>query len=143
MEVTTDQLPRLLQKMVEDIKYPNCFYWIYPAYFDIQQPTERTVTRWRHTPLFINYDALWNAEFVQDGMLFDIILKNQLPAEKERIKLEYDQIRLIKRTNTSELRRSETDPNVFYQNQEDSIIYRDPKGRGLFDNINEVKENDV
>ncbi|WP_185155632.1 hypothetical protein [Rudanella paleaurantiibacter] len=76
-------------------------------------------------------------------MLFDVILKNQLPAEKERIKLEYDQIRLVKRTNTSELRRSETDPNVFYQSEEDSIIYRNPKGRGLFSDTDEVEENDV
>lgn len=129
--------------MIKDIEDPNCFYWIYSGYFDVQPPTERTLTRWRNTPLFINYDALWNAEFVQDGMLFDVILKNQLPVEKERIKLEYDQIRLIKRTNTGELQRSETDPNVFYQSEEDSILYRSPKGGGLFSDTDEVEENDV
>lgn len=140
MEETTDSLPRLLQKMVEDIKDPGCFYWIYCTYFDIQGPTERTVTRWRHTPLFINYDALWNPEFVRDGMIFDVILKSQLPAEKERIKLEYDQINLIKRTHTGELPRSETAPNVFYQSEADSIVYQNPTRKGIFGDIDEVEE---
>lgn len=124
MVETTDQLPHLLQKMVEDIKDPECHYWLYSSYFDVQPPTDRTVTRWCQTPLFLDYDALWNPEFVDDGMLFDVILKNQLPAEKERIKLEYAQISLIKRTHLGELPRSQTDPNVYYQSEADSIIYR-------------------
>jgi hypothetical protein len=127
MVETTAQLLDLLQQMVEDIKDPQCHYWLYSSYFDVLPPTERRVTRWRHTPLFLNYDALWNPEFVDDGLLFDVILKNQLPAEKERIKLEYDQISLIKRIHFGELRRSDTDPNVYYQSEADSIVYQKPE----------------
>jgi hypothetical protein len=121
----TDQLPHMLQKMVEDIKDPECFYWIYSNYFDIQPPTERTVTRWNHTPLFLNHDALWNPEFVSDGLIFDVILKNRIPAERERIKLEYAQIYRVKRTNFGELPKSKTADNVYYQSEADSAIYND------------------
>ena len=126
MVETTDQLPQLLQKMVEDIKDPECFYWIYSNYFDIHSPTERNVTRWYHTPLFINYDALWNPEFVEDGLLVDVILKNQLPAEKERIKLEYDQIYSIKRVNYRKLTRVETNGEIRYYGTSDGTIYNKP-----------------
>ncbi|MEZ0487599.1 hypothetical protein [Fibrella aquatica] len=122
----TDQLPDMLQKMVEDIKDPECFYWIYSNYFDIQPPTERTVFRWHHTPLFLNYDALWNPEMVEDGVLFDVILKNQLPAERERIKLEYAQIYRVKRAHFGELPQSKTDSTIYYQSEADGTIYSDP-----------------
>ena len=127
MVETMAKLPDLLQKMVDDIKDPQCHYWLYSSYFDVLPPTERIVTRWHHTPLFLDHDALWNPAFVDDGMLFDVILKNQLPAEKERIKLEYDQISLVKRTHLGELRRSDTDPSVYYQSEADGIIYQKPK----------------
>ncbi|MEZ0542662.1 hypothetical protein [Fibrella arboris] len=121
-----DQLPHLLQKMVEDIKDSECFYWIYTNYFDIQLPTDRTVTRWYHTPLFLNYDALWRPEFVEDGILFDVILKIQLPAERERIKLEYAQIYRVKRIHFGELPQSKTDSTIYYQSETDSTIYDEP-----------------
>lgn len=124
---TMDQLPDLLQKMVVDIQDPQCHYWLYSRYFDILPSMDRAVTRWRQTPLFLNYDALWNPEFVDDGMLFDVILNNQLPAQRERIKLEYAQISLISRTHLGELPRSETDSNVYYQSEADSIVYRKPE----------------
>lgn len=120
-------LPGLLRRMVDEIKDPQCHYWLYSNYFDVLPPTERRVTRWYRTPLFLDYDALWNPEFAADGMLFDVILKNQLPAERARIKLEYSQIRLIKRAHLGELRRSDTDPNVYYQSEADSIVYQKPE----------------
>lgn len=144
MVETTEQLPQLLRKMVEEIKNPQCQYWLYSGYFDIQPPTDRTVTRWRHTPLYIDYDALWNPEFVEDGLLFDVILKNQLPAQKERIKVEYAQISLIKRSHFDELRRSETDPNLYYQSEADNIVYSKPekaKQSGGSDDV--VNEDEV
>ncbi|RYC66489.1 hypothetical protein [Spirosoma sordidisoli] len=74
--------------MLGDIEDTQCHYWLYANYFEIVPPTERTVTRWWHTPLFLNHDALWNPEFTEDGIVFDVILKNKLPAERERIKLD-------------------------------------------------------
>lgn len=138
--MTTDEsaLPSLLQQMVKDIEDPQCHYWLYSSYFDVLPPTERSVTQWHHTPLFLDYDALWNPEFVEDGMLLDVILKNQLPAEKERIKLKYEHISLVKRTHFGELRQSDTDPSVYYQSEDDSIVYKKLKQAEQahgFDNI--------
>ena len=90
-------LPTILRQMLTDINDPKCHYWLYSNYFEIQPPTERTVARWYMTPLFLDYDAIWNAELVEDGMLCDVILKNKLPAERERIKIEYEQIYNVKR----------------------------------------------
>ena len=100
--------------MLVDIQNPECHYWLYNNYFDIQPPTDREITRWWQAPLFLDFDSIWNAEFVEDGMLCDVILKNKLPAERERIKIVYDQIygvcRFIKGQNVSE---------------KDSQLYRD------------------
>lgn len=120
-------LPAILQQMLGDIEDTQCHYWLYSNYFEIQPPTERTVTRWYQTPLFLNHDALWNPEFAKDGILFDVILKNKLPAERERIKLDYAQIYTIKRIHFGELPRSETDSRVYYQSEEDSKIYNKPE----------------
>ncbi len=85
-------LPAILQQIVIDLRNPSCYYWLYNNYFDIQPPTDRQVTRWWQAHLFLDYDSIWNAEIAEDGMLCDVILKNQLPAERERIKICYDQI---------------------------------------------------
>lgn len=90
-------LPAILQQMLVDIQDPECSYWIYSNFFDIHPPTQRNVRRWWQAPLFLNYDAIWNAEFIEDGMLCDVILKNQLPAERERIKIPYAEIYRITR----------------------------------------------
>lgn len=92
-----NSLPDLQRKVLDDFSDPDCFYWVYTNYFDIQRddsplPTDRTITRWWQAPLFLNHDAIWNAEFVHDGMVCNVILKNQLPAQRERIKIEYQQI---------------------------------------------------
>lgn len=90
-------LPAILQQMLTDIQDPDCCYWIHVNYFDVQPLTDRQITRWWQAPLYIDYDAIWNAEFIQDGMLCDVILKNELPAERERIKILYDHIYGISR----------------------------------------------
>lgn len=90
-------LPSILQQMLLDIKDPAYFYWIYTSYFEIQLPTDRIHKSWRLTPLFIDYDSIWQAELVNDGMLCDVILKDKLPAERERILVRYDQIYAITR----------------------------------------------
>ncbi len=87
----------MLRQMLIDIQNPECHYWLYNNYFDIQPPTDRQITRWWQAPLFLDYNSIWNAEFAQDGMYCDVILKNQLPAERERIKLAFDQIYRITR----------------------------------------------
>lgn len=87
----------LLQRMLVDIQDPETIYWVYCNYFDIQPPTDRTTTRWWHAPLFVDYDSLWRAEFVDDGLLCEVILKNQLPAQKERIKIPYSEIYRVTR----------------------------------------------
>lgn len=84
--------PTLLRQMIEDIKELDCYYWLHSNYFDIVQPTDRAVTRWWQAPLFFDYDALWNPTFEEDAMLIDVILRNQLPAVHERIRIEYGQI---------------------------------------------------
>lgn len=63
---------------------------------------------------------------VEDGVLFDVILKNQLPAERERIKLEYAQIYRVKRAHFGELPQSKTDSTIYYQSEADGTIYSDP-----------------
>lgn len=83
-------LPNLLRKMLDDLRDPACFYWLYANYVDIQPSTNRSNTRRWQAPLFLNYDAIWNAAFIEDGMLCEVILKNQLPAQCERIKIDYD-----------------------------------------------------
>ncbi|RCR67031.1 hypothetical protein [Larkinella punicea] len=95
-------LPAILQQMLIDIQDPECCYWININYFDVQPPTDRTITQWWQAPLYVNYDAIWDAEFVEDGMLCDVILKNELPAERERIKILYDQIYGISRFKTEQ-----------------------------------------
>lgn len=105
-------LPAILQQMLVDIQDPECHYWIYLNFFDIQPPTDRQVTRWWQAPLFLDYDAIWDAEFVDDGMLCDVILKNKLPAERERIKIEYGQIYGIRRF-TKENPKSEKDYQLY------------------------------
>lgn len=104
--MTNLQIAAILQQMVIDIRNPTYYYWVSLNYFEVQPPTDRTDTEWWHAPLFVDYDSVWNAEFVDDGMLCDVILKNQLPAVRERIKIGYDQIygisRFIKGQNISE-----------------------------------------
>lgn len=139
MVKTTDQIPDLLRKMISDIDDHACHYWIYSDFFDILSPTNRQHTRWSLCPLHIDYDSLWNPEFKADGILFDVILKNQLPAEKERIKLAYNNIRAIKRINFAELPRSETDSNVYYQNQADGMVYQRPPTEQEQNDLEDVK----
>jgi hypothetical protein len=105
-------LPTILEQMLIDIQDSECFYWIFSNYFDIQPPTERDVTRWWQAPLFLNDDAIWNTEFEEDGMFCDVVLKNKLPAERERIKISYEQIYRITRFMKSELV-SEKDCQVY------------------------------
>lgn len=92
-----DRLSGILHKMLDEIKEPDCHYWLYANYFDIQMPTDRTVTRWWQAPLFLDHDAIWAPEFVDDALLCDVILMNQLPARRERIMIEYSQIYRITR----------------------------------------------
>ena len=96
------ELKTMLQTMLTDIGDPACTYWLCANYFDILPPTNRTDTRWWMCPLYIDYDSVWNPEFAEDGMLFDVILKNKLPAQKERIRIEYSQIYQIKRVHFDE-----------------------------------------
>ena len=110
-------LPTILRQMLTDINDPKCHYWLYSNYFEIQPPTERIVARWYMTPLFLDYDAIWNAELVEDGMLYDVILKNKLPAERERIKIEYDQIYSIKRIHSNEPPKSEAEYQIYYKSE--------------------------
>jgi hypothetical protein len=95
-------LPAILQQMLVDIQDPKCHYWIHLNYFDVQPPTDRQITRWWQAPLFLDYDAIWNAEIVEDGMLCDVLLKNELPPERERIKILYSQIYKISRFTTEQ-----------------------------------------
>ncbi|GAB3753208.1 hypothetical protein [Spirosoma pomorum] len=95
--MTDHSLPSILHQMLVDINNPACHYWLYCNYFEVQPPTQRTVTRWYHAPLFLNYDSIWEAQLVDGGMLCDVILKNALPAERERIKIDFDQIYRINR----------------------------------------------
>ncbi|MVM34005.1 hypothetical protein GO755_28485 [Spirosoma sp. HMF4905] len=113
---TSDEtaLPRLLRQMVEDIQDPQCSYWLKANYFDIQQPTERSVTRWWQAPLYIDYDALWNPNFEKDGFQIDVILKNQLPAERERIRIDYAQIWSLERIHQGEKPKSAQDWVLFH-----------------------------
>ncbi|XAZ82161.1 hypothetical protein A6C57_27925 (plasmid) [Fibrella sp. ES10-3-2-2] len=96
---TSDEsaLSGLLQQMIEDIKGANCYYWLYSNYFDILPPTDRTVTQWWQAPLFFDDDALWNPAFENDAILIDVILRNELPAVHERIRIKYSQIWSLKR----------------------------------------------
>jgi len=108
-----------LTRMLTDIDDHDCTYWIRSNYFDIQPPTDeatpgRTDTRWYMTPLYIDYDAIWNPAFVEDGMLLDVILKNKLPAEPERIKLDYSQIYSVSRFHFNESPKTEKDTMVYY-----------------------------
>lgn len=115
--MVTDEtaLPGLLRQMVEDIEDPQCGYWLYSNYFDIQQPTERTLTRWWQAPLYLDYDALWNPIFEDDAIQIDVILKNKLPAEHERIRIEYAQIWSLKRFHHEERPKS-ADNWILYNN---------------------------
>ncbi len=92
--LTTDEsaLPGLLQRIVKEIEDSKCGYWLYSNYFDVLPPTERTLIRWWHAPLYIDYDALWNPIFEDDALMIDVILKNKLPTQHERIRVEYTQI---------------------------------------------------
>lgn len=107
-------LPGLLRQMVEDIKDPQCSYWLKANYFDIQPPTERTVTRWWQAPLYIDYDALLNPEFEADALLIDVILKKKLPAEWERIRIEYAQIWSLEHIYQAEKPKSAQDWILFH-----------------------------
>lgn len=96
------ELPSLLQQMIEDIKGADCHYWLYANYFDILPPSNHIVTRWWQAPLFFDDDrdggpALWNPAFEDDAILIDVILRNELPAVHERIRIEYSQIWSLKR----------------------------------------------
>ena len=107
VKVADAPLAAIIQQMLVDIEDHQCCYWLYANYFDILRggpppPTDRTATRWWKCPLYIDYDSLWNPEFVEDGMLFDVILKNKLPAQKERIRIEYAQIYQVKRVHFDE-----------------------------------------
>lgn len=114
---TTDEsvLPGLLRQMIEDIKEPDCYYWLHSNYFDIQPPTDRTITRWWQAPLFFDYDALWNPVLEEDAMLIDVILQNELPAIHERIRIEYRQIWSLQRLYKSQATSSESE-RVLYHN---------------------------
>ncbi len=76
--------------MLVDIQDPQCYYWVYTDYFEVQPPTDRTATRFRLTPLSFTFDALRNPRFTHDGLLCDIILKNKLPEEWETVKLGFE-----------------------------------------------------
>lgn len=107
-------LPALLRQMIEDIKEPDCYYWLHSNYFDIVPPTDRTVTRWWQAPLFLDYDALWKPAFEEDAMLIDVILRNQLPAVHERIRIEYGQIWSLQRLYKSQTTSSESERVLYH-----------------------------
>ncbi|WP_332369813.1 hypothetical protein [Spirosoma telluris] len=90
-------LPEVLRQMLIDIQDVRFHYWLYNNYFDILPPTDREVTRWWQAPLFLDYDSIWNVEFVEDAMICDVILQKSLPAKKERIKVGYQQIYRVAR----------------------------------------------
>ena len=90
-------LPEVLRQMLIDIQDVRFHYWLYNNYFDILPPTNREVTRWWQSPLFLDYDSIWNVEFVEDAMICDVILQKSLPAKKERIKVGYKQIYRVAR----------------------------------------------
>lgn len=110
-------LQTILQTMLTDIADPECHYWLYSNYFDIQQPTDRTTTQWYMCPLFVDYDSVWNAAFEDEAVLVDVILKNKLPAERERIKIEFSQIYAVKRVHFDEEPKTEAE----------SLLYSDYK----------------
>lgn len=107
-------LPGLLRRMIEDIKEPDCYYWLHTNYFDIVQPTDRTVTRWWQAPLFLDYDALWHPAFEEDAILIDVILRNQLPAIHERIRIKYGQIWSLQRLYKSQSTSSESERMLYH-----------------------------
>ncbi len=107
-------LSDLLRQMVEDLKDPDCYYWLRSNYFDIQPPTDRTITQWWQAPLFLDYDALWNPAFEEDAMLIDVILRNELPAVHERIRIRYDQIWSLERYYKSQTTSTEADRVRFH-----------------------------
>ena len=114
-------LPALLRKMIEDIQDPQCAYWLKTNYFDIIPPTERRVTRWWQAPLYVDYDALWNPEFKDDELLVDVILKNQLPAERERIRIEFGQIWSLERVHQAEKSQSANDWILYHDSSKLSL----------------------
>ena len=110
---TDEELPGILRQMLTDIEDHQCAYWLYTNYYDLMPPTSRMNTRWWMSPLYVDYDALWNPEFLPDTMLCDVILKNELPAQKERIRIEYAQIYAIARVHFDEGPKSQTDCLVY------------------------------
>lgn len=106
-------LPEVLRQMLIDIQDVRFHYWLYNNYFDILPPTDREVTRWWQAPLFLDYDSIWNVEFVEDAMICDVILQKSLPAKKERIKVGYQQIYGISRYKKGE-NLTESDSQLYH-----------------------------
>ena len=107
-------LPALLRQMVTDLTDPQWYYWLHSNYFDIQSPTEREHTRWWQAALFLDYDALWNPAIETDALLIDVILKNKLPEERERIRIDFSQIWALKRFNKYQTVSSEEESTLYY-----------------------------
>ncbi|MGF7218827.1 hypothetical protein GGR92_005006 [Spirosoma lacussanchae] len=107
-------LPDLLRQMVEDLKNPDCYYWLRSNYFDILPPTDRTITQWWQAPLFLDYDALWKPAFEEDALLIDVILRNQLPAVYERIRIQYNQIWSLERFYKSQTTSTEAERVIYH-----------------------------
>ncbi|MBO0936473.1 hypothetical protein J2I47_07955 [Fibrella sp. HMF5335] len=106
-------LPTLLGQMIDELAGSQWYYWLHANYFDIQPPTKRTQTRWWQAPLFFDDDALRNPVIAVDALLIDVILINKLPAEWERIRIDYSQIYSLKRFNRHQ-QRMQTDEYLLY-----------------------------
>lgn len=106
-------LPEVLKQMLVDIQDVRFHYWVYNNYFDILPPTVRETTRWWQAPLFLDYDSIWNVEFVEDAMICEVILQKSLPAKKERIKVGYQQIYGISRYKKGE-NLTESDSQLYH-----------------------------
>ncbi len=116
---TDSTLTAILEQMITDIEDQQCHYWLYSNYFEIlpdnpPQPPERTATRRYMSPLFLDWDSVWNVAFEEDGVSMDVILKNQLPAVRERIGIDYAQIYFVKRFHADEQPRSEADYLLYH-----------------------------
>ena len=112
-------LPALLRQLVEDLTEGRSansqwYYWLHANVFDVLPPTDRSITRWWQAPLFLDDEALRNPVFEADALVIDVILKNKLPAEWERIRIELGQIWALKRFHKQQTISSEQDTTLYY-----------------------------
>jgi hypothetical protein len=71
---------------------PDNHYMISANYYEYIIPGLPKSDRWYIAIIYVHQDSAWNVELATDGIMMDVILNNEKPEEKYRIRIPYEEV---------------------------------------------------